>query len=105
MKRSFPGYYRPTDSQFRELWEKGLFIVDANVLLNLYRYPKLACEDLLKVFRQISNRLWIPHQAALEYQMNRLSVIAEQVKRFDEVRKVLSDTETRLREGLSALQL
>lgn len=105
MREKFVGYYKPSDSEFTELWKNGLFILDANVLLNLYRYPKQASDDLLKVLEQLSNQLWIPHQAALEYQENRLSVIAEQVKKFDEVRKVLDDSRDKLEGQLSALQL
>lgn len=105
MREKFVGYYKPLDSEFTELWKNGLFILDANVLLNLYRYPKQASDDLLKVLEQLSNRLWIPHQAALEYQENRLAVISEQVKRFDDVRKVLKNAENNLSEELSRLQL
>ena len=38
MRDLFPSYYRPTDEEFKELWEKCTFIFDANVLLNLYLY-------------------------------------------------------------------
>ena len=91
MRRDFSGYYRPTESEFAELWKDCLFILDANVLLNLYRYPKEGKNDLVKTLKFIANanRLWIPHQAALEYQENRLRVTAEQVKRFGDVRKLL----------------
>jgi len=60
MRETFRGYYRPTDDEFSQLWEKCVVILDTNVLLNLYRYPSEARDDLLKVFQQISDRLWIP---------------------------------------------
>ena len=60
MRETFRGYYRPTHDEFSELWEKCVVILDTNVLLNLYRYPSEARDDLLKVFQQISDRLWIP---------------------------------------------
>ena len=105
MKNQFAGYYRPIENDFFELWNNGTFILDANVLLNLYRYPQEARDDLLNAFSKVADRLWIPHQVALEYQENRLDVIAEQIKRFDEVRKVLSDAYKTLRSGLEGLQL
>ena len=105
MKKSFPSYYLPSDRELQKLWKTATFILDANVILNLYRYPKGAREDLLNVFQKISDRLWIPHQAALEYQKNRLGVIAEQMKRFDDVRKLLTDTTNHLKEKLAQLQL
>lgn len=87
------------------LWEQCLFVLDANVLLNLYRYSKSTREDLLRILMKVSDRLWIPHQVALEFQDNRLNVIAEQMKRFNEVAKVLDETRTRLHDGLNKLQL
>lgn len=105
MRKSFDSYYRPRESEFSELWQKCLFILDANVLLNLYRYSKATRDDLLQVFKKVSDRLWIPHQAALEYQENRLGVIAEQVKRYDEVVQVLTGSQNKLRTDLENLQL
>jgi hypothetical protein len=67
MRKGFSGYYRPDEKEFSVLWKKCLFILDANVLLNLYRYPKKARRDLVKVLTLVNDRLWIPHQAALEY--------------------------------------
>jgi hypothetical protein len=82
-----------------------VFVVDASVLLNLYRYPKAAREDLIKIFNQIADRLWVPHQAALEYQENRLRVIAEQLRRYDEVRSVTTDFRNKFQSELGKLQL
>lgn len=105
MKRDFFGYYQPNESELQTLWKNCLFILDANVLLNLYRYSREASDDLLRVLRRVSDRLWIPHQVALEYQQNRTRVIAEQVRRYDEVSKVLSKVMGSLRGELGKLQL
>lgn len=88
VKDLFPGYYRPSDDETATAWAQGLFVLDANVLLNLYRYPKQAREELLEVFARVEQRIWIPHHAALEYQRNRLSVISEQKRRFQDVREM-----------------
>ncbi len=64
-----------------------LYWTDTNVLLGLYRYPKEAHDELIRTFNQIEDRLWIPHQVALEYQENRLSVISEQLGKYDDVVK------------------
>src|SRR3989304_4044199 len=105
MRNSFLGYYRLNERELSKLWRNCVFVVDANVLLNLYRYPKEAREDLLRVLKRVSSRLWLPHQAALEYQCNRLIVIAEQIQRFDEVRKLLNEATGQLRNGLEKMQL
>jgi len=105
MRDLFPGFYHPTEDEFTQLWKDCIFVFDANVLLNLYRYPTLAREDLLKILHSIQDRIWIPYQVALEYQRKRPNVIADQRKRFKEVIKVLDDTENSLTNGLEKLQL
>lgn len=105
MKKLFKGFYSKTNEEFNILWENCLFIVDANVLLNFYRYPKQVSEELFSVFDSIKDRLWLPHQAALEFHRNRLRVIAEQRKKFDTVKSILSNTQSQLRNQLLKLEL
>jgi hypothetical protein len=97
MRQTFAGYYRISAKQFETLWRECVFVLDANVLLNLYRYPRDASADLISAFTKVRERLWVPYQAGLEYQENRLAVIAEQVSKFDEVRSVLTESQNALR--------
>jgi len=96
MKKTFPGYYRPTEVEFRKLWDKCLFVLDANVLLNLYRYSDETRMKLLDIMEQIKSRLWVPHQAALEYQRNRLEVISAQKEAYKQIGLLLEDTSKKL---------
>ncbi len=105
MKKLLSGYYRPTTAEFKKLWSTCIFVLDANVLLNLYRYPEPARKDLFKVLNKVRERIWLPYHAALEFERNRLAVIAEQHRKFSEVKKVLGDARGRLETGLSNLQL
>jgi PIN like domain len=105
MKSMFPGYYRPSDAEFKALWNDCTFMLDANVLLNVYRFPKGARDDLLKVLEAISNRLWVPNQAALEFQVNRLGVIIDQTKKFHDVRSIIDEAAATLANKLQNLQL
>ena len=105
MRDKFSAYYVPTDEDLKSLWEKCDFILDANVLLNLYRYPGKARTDLINAFKAVKNRLWVPYHAALEYQQNRLNVIAEQKATFAQVRAILGDVVTKLHKELAAFQL
>jgi len=105
MRSTFGAYYRPNAAEFEELWSKCVFILDANVLLGLHRYPKEAYDDLIRVLTQISDRLWIPHQVAIEYQQGRLDVIADQVSKYGKVRNILTGTKDQLMADLDALQL
>ena len=104
MKNSFPGYYRPTDEEFSTMWDGGLFVLDANVLLNLYRYSQDTYEKLIGILNQISNRLWVPHQAALEYQRGRWSVFTEHAKAYKKIKKALDETQGKIESCLSSVQ-
>ena len=103
MKNTFPGYYRPTEDEFSEIWENCLFVLDANVLLNLYRYSPETRKELLDILKEISDRLWVPHQAALEYHQNRLGVIKQQAAAYDSVQEKLRDSLRKLEDGLRLL--
>jgi hypothetical protein len=63
MRNIFPGYYRPTDEEFYKMWQECIFVFDANVLLNLYRYSPDTRDELLDVLERLKDRIWIPHQA------------------------------------------
>lgn len=84
MKDIFPGYSKKKESQIKEIWDKGILLFDANVLLNLYRYSKETRETILGLIEKFKDRIWLPHQAALEYNRNRYEVIADQEKAYKE---------------------
>src|SRR5437660_4489215 len=92
MRGKFPGFYRPTDEGFEQLWKEGWFVLDANILLNLYRYQEKARGEFMKVLEALAPRIWVPHQALLEYQRNRVKTIREQLQKFRDVRKLVNFT-------------
>lgn len=104
MKKSFPGYYRPTEEEFSELWGTCLFVPDANVLLNLYRYTPETSDEFLSILRQLADRLWIPHQVGLEYQKRRFDVIARQIDAYHQVKERLEEARKELEGKLNAFQ-
>ena len=85
MREAFPGYYRPTASEFVTLWKSARFAVDANVLLKLYGYSSATRRKLLRLLAVIGDRLWMPHQFASEFQRNRIKAILEQVDSYKSV--------------------
>jgi len=89
MKNIFPGYFKLTEDEIKELWRTGIFALDANILLNMYRYSDSTRDDFIKIFDSIQDRIWIPHQAAFEYLKNRPNVIGKQEKSYDEMIKSL----------------
>lgn len=82
MKSIFIGYFRPSEVEFTQLWEDSIFAIDANVLLNLYRYSPETREELEKALSKIKDKIFIPHQAAKEFLRNRLNVTAGQAKEY-----------------------
>ena len=89
MKDLFPGYYSPSKEEFSELWQQCIFIFDTNVLLNFYEYHNQTREEYLQVLEAIQERLWIPHQVALEYHRNRIDRIIQAESKFDSAKKLL----------------
>ncbi|MCF3469149.1 PIN-like domain-containing protein [Stenotrophomonas maltophilia] len=75
MKSIFPGFYSPTQDELSVLWREGLFILDSSVLLRLYEVPERTRQETFAALQKLGNRLWVPHQAALEYQRNRARTI------------------------------
>lgn len=105
MKHLFPGYYRPTDDEFAALWKEATFVFDTNVLLNLYRFQEQTRDKLVDCIEGLSDRIWLPYQVALEYQRNRLVVIAEQKRKFRQVQTAVESNIKKLHDELTDLQL
>jgi hypothetical protein len=101
----FSGYYPPSADQYQKLWHEGLIVLDTNVLLNLYRLPTTARDELLQALDLLKDRLWIPHQVALEFQQRRLTVIASERKSTEEALQAASELVTELRRKVDTLQI
>ena len=87
MKSSFPGFFANGTEDISKLWQECLFVLDANVLLSLYRFSDSTRTELMKVFESLRDRLWIPHHVASEYLNNRLVVLEDQLKAYDDAAK------------------
>lgn len=75
MRKTFFEYYSLSDREVNTIWENCLLILDTNVLLNLYRYSPSTRDDLLRILRVFSDRLWLPYQVGWEYHNNREAVL------------------------------
>lgn len=80
----FPGYYPPSREERRDAYRRGLISVDTNALLDLYRFTEKARHELFEILETLSSRLFITHQAALEFYRNRLSVFEDRLSATDE---------------------
>lgn len=82
MRSMFPGQFRPSNDQFKALWAECIFAVDANVILNLYRYSPETRRELERTLESVKERLFVPHQAAKEFLKNRLGVTVGQAEEY-----------------------
>jgi hypothetical protein len=73
-----PYLRRPSYDDRVKAWTEGLVLLDASALLGQYRFPPQTTQDLLSIYAQFGDRLWVPHQAMLEFSRNRESVLADQ---------------------------
>ncbi|MEN7430867.1 MULTISPECIES: PIN-like domain-containing protein [Chromobacteriaceae] len=96
MRSAFPGHFTPTDDGFRELFNECIFAIDANVLLNLYRYSPDTRSALESALTMVKDRLFIPHQAAKEFLNNRLNVTAGQSEEYTSAIKEIQNLAARL---------
>ena len=88
MRDTFASYYSPTQSEFAVLWRKCQFAFDANVLLDFYRYTPDTQKNLFDILEKLKERIWLPHQAGLEFHQNRLQVIADMQRPYDDLKKL-----------------
>jgi PIN like domain len=77
MKSILPEWYEPDDETVERVLKTGTIALDTNVLLRLYRVGRQQREEILSVLRDNRDRIFVPYQVALEYQRNRLDVLAD----------------------------
>lgn len=67
----FVGYRIATTAEVEAALREAVVAVDANVLLNLYRYRAQTSRDLIKILQSLGDRLVVPHQAMREFWRHR----------------------------------
>jgi predicted nucleic acid-binding protein len=100
MRNQFPGYYKPSEEEFKKLWGKCIFSFDTNILLNVYRYSPKSRKRLFEIWQKLNKRIWLPHQVALEYLQERLNVISHQSKPYKDLHEVLDDASKKFTEKI-----
>lgn len=75
MKNKLKEYIPLSDDQRKKIWQNGIFVLDANVLLNMCRYSKQSCDELISIIKKHKDSLWLPYQVGMEFFNNRLGVI------------------------------
>lgn len=63
----FVGYKIASPTEVNTALREAVVAVDANVLLDLYRFRPQTSRDLIETLRSLGNRLVVPHQALREF--------------------------------------
>ncbi len=103
MKNGFKAYYLADIKEIMKR-EDTIFVFDTNVLLNLYSYTEQTREDFFSLLEIIKDRVWIPYHIGLEYQRNRLSVIRNEKKIFNDLNTYVSNIKKDLNTNTNSLQ-
>lgn len=91
LRSLFREYYRPSEEEFRKMWEECYFIFDSCVLLNLYEYSEETTNDLFTLLNLIKDRIWLPHQVGVEFLRDRLNVIFRQKSAYQKIISALEN--------------
>ena len=100
LREGFPDHFRPTAEEFDRLWDEGMFVIDTNVLLHLYRYSRQTRDELLRVLRALGDKLFLPHQVGREFLDRRLATIRGQRGGFSKVRALATGVRGQIEEEL-----
>ncbi|ASO61027.1 DUF4935 domain-containing protein [Salmonella enterica] len=85
MKNMFKGYLAFLPELKSTEVKKATICFDTSALLNIYRYPKNAADDFIRAIEYFHENIWLPYFVALEYQSNRINVLQQQARVFDEL--------------------
>ncbi|MFI7425278.1 PIN-like domain-containing protein [Nonomuraea sp. NPDC049684] len=96
----FEGYRTASERDFKHVLTDGLVVLDANVLLNLYRYTSSTRADFIEVLNKIGDQLWIPHQALEEFWRNRENTIRDPSNARDTIKQL----EAKLNDSLGIIR-
>lgn len=101
MRKLLEGWYPKTAEELAKIWDKALFVPDANILLHCVRHPKAVREELLRLFGILRPSIWVPYQVALEFHRNRLDVERSGVDAYDQI---VRDYEKAIRQARDQLR-
>lgn len=83
----------PSDDElyYKTLWETATFVIDANVLLALFKFESDTVKKVFEIFRTIKGRVQLPYHAGKEFFINYRAVEESVAKQFDEILKSIAE--------------
>lgn len=100
--QGFEAHVPQTASDVADALRTGLLSLDANVLLNFYRYSPTAREALVEVLKAAGSRVWVSHQAAREFWRNRCAAIDQRNEATEQLKTALDKNERSLIESVDS---
>ena len=91
MRELFDAFLKKTPEDFEELWTQCEFTFDANVLLDLYSAKASLVEEIFAVWSALEDRIFLTHQAGLEFYRNRPEVILRARGAYESICKLAED--------------
>jgi predicted nucleic acid-binding protein len=91
MKNTFLEFNTLDTEIVKKLWDSAIFVFDTNVLLNLYRYSENTSNEFFESIKKLEERVWLPYQVGYEFNKNRLTVISDQKKNYDDFEKKINE--------------
>lgn len=85
----FGHYLPPSVTDIEAALTTGIVVPDASVLLSSYLYDPVPRDELICVLERLAERIFIPHQVALEFHRKRVEVICERVRLIELARQAL----------------
>lgn len=91
MREIYSAFTPKTPEELKQFWSEADFTFDANVLLDLYNASSSVSEAFFSFVKDHQNRVFLTHQAGLEFYRNRKDVIEKALKKLQELPKSLSE--------------
>ena len=79
-----------------------MIVLDTNIILELYRQPANISSDVISAFKKIKDCIYIPRQAYNEYIRNFHEVCGKERKKYQRVKKELSESARKLQEDIDS---
>ena len=104
MKNKFSWYSPLTQNEVDEAWDAGILTVDANVLLDLYRYHEGTRDSLISSIEKLKCVKWLSAQTAEEFFRNRKKSILSSRKTFKEAQDEIDKLKAKTAEVTQSLK-
>ncbi|WP_158842698.1 PIN-like domain-containing protein [Saccharothrix deserti] len=97
------GAYRTTrPDHYRDLFARGMVVLDTATLLDFYRCTAATRADFLHALRRLRDRLWVPHQVLAEFWRDREAALGDVERATGQATAALRKAESQALQGLRA---